>query len=151
MKLKRWPLIIASTLGVYAIALTTIAVFISSKNVDLIQDDYYVESLNFNERQAMKSAHKSLAEPASFTINRKDKTVDFSLPREFSSEGYVLNLRLIRPDNAELDFTISENKYLENNFSIPFNLFPKNGRWNVFFQYTSSAGKSYLLEDKLSL
>lgn len=115
-----------------------------SYSYDLVTEKYYQKELGFQDE--INAEKNALELKEKITVQRTEKGLKISFPREFSPEEIKGKVFLYRPSNKQLDFEIpisTSNTYL---------LVPEkrllDGRWNIkiAFKYKN---KAYLINKEI--
>lgn len=148
-KRSPWPTGIVITLLIFATFIVSIAVFLSNKNFDLVSNDYYSESINYNDIMDARKALTSLEEKPSVSINDGMAQVNLNFPSSYASKVGGLTLDFFKPDDANQDFTLPIKKLASNGFDLDYSTMHK-GIWNLSMRWEMD-GVLYLYEDELKL
>ena len=150
MKNKKslWPYGIILSLVLFAVFIVSVAVYISGKQVSLTHQDYYVESVEYDEIMAMKRAAQNLSEQPIIAYDSTLKMIEILFPS--NQKGNITGkIEFFKPDNSNLDFT--QKIDLTNRTKLVINTADmKTGIWQTKL-YWSVERIDYLLESTVQL
>lgn len=148
-KRSYWPLAIIITLSLFATFIITIAVFLSGKNFDLVTENYYEESLLYEDKIDMLSNTSKLDSLPELHYRLGGKSLLVSFPNNYA--GVI--------DSGAVIFYNSQNSGLDFEENLNLNEFGqqlfkeeqiKGNRWTVSLKW-SMKGMHYLWEKEIKL
>lgn len=140
----KWPLGIFIGYSIFVIGTVSFVVFTFTQSRDLVVDDYYAQTLVFDEHMERVNLAKNLEDGLSWEIS--DENLVFRFPEEHVNVGVSGNIHLYRPSNAKLDQNVSIAANEDGTQIIPINNLDK-GLWKVKVNWESDNLRFYKESD----
>ena len=119
---------------------------ISSKDQDLVVEDYYKAELHY--QQDIDAEENALALEKNVYVLNKNGSWNVILPTTFDLKEIKGSLKLYRPSNKVLDFSIPLDNLKSHEIIIP-NEKMIGGRWNIIVDWTYE-NKEYLFKKEIT-
>lgn len=119
---------------------------ISSKDQDLVVEDYYKAELHY--QQDIDAEENALALEENITVLNKNGSWKIMLPKVINLKELKGELHLYRPSNKALDFKIPLENLTSHEIAIPKEKMLA-GRWNIIVNWTYE-NKEYLYKKEIT-
>lgn len=140
-----WGFGIVVAAGLFVAFILNLVYKCSQQQVDLVTDKYYEKELRFQEQ--IDQERNALALMDKLTVVAEPGEVVISYPEDHRAAALSGEVRFLRPDNAQLDFSVPVNSGAVNEQRVPTSNL-KQGWWNVQVQW-NHAGKPYYRQEKV--
>ena len=114
----QWPVGIFIIYVLFVLSCLGALIYFSSQKVDLVTEDYYEESIRYENQIERIKRTKNLASAFIITNSRENDAIIVNYPIDFLNkemEGFIL---MYRPSDSSLDFTLPISVNEEGNQSI---------------------------------
>ena len=129
--------------------IVSIAVFLSGKNFDLVSEDYYMQSVNYDQVIDAKRAAAALEEKPEVMVDQKEKDLLISFPNSYANQLEKASIKFFKPDDASQDFEIALENLAGSHFKVSYKDL-KTGNWKVS-TYWKMNEKQYIVEQNVLL
>jgi len=123
-----WGVGIALTYILFVIVVIILVLFSSSKDVNLVTDDYYAKELIYQEQIEKIERTKNLDEQ--LLINISGDSINFHFPKIFNASEIKGNILFYRPSNRNMDTYYKIELNSDYIFSVNVKEF-LNGLWKI--------------------
>lgn len=144
-----WPWAIVITLVIFATFMVGVSVYISSDKFQLVSEDYYDETLKYEETIEQKKALEKLNAPPSVQYSFSDKVLSVSFPEEYRKDVKQSELKFYRPDDPAKDFSQTIDVDESGSFSLSTQEL-KFGNWKMTLKWKLGE-QSYFIEQDLRI
>jgi len=131
---------------VFVLISITMTVIFMTQDVNLVSDNYYEKSLNYQDEIDRQNRTKSLDEQVK--INFNGEVISISFPSVYSNKEISGEIFFYRPSNPKLDFVLPL-QVVEGVQIIPVERLEK-GFWRIKFNWTMN-GNSYYNERAITI
>jgi len=146
---KSWPIGIFGFYTIFVLAMLGFMIFSFSNTMDMVEENYYEKSLNFEAQIEGIRNTNSLAIKPEFRVNKSIGQVILTLPQEFENDKLIGSIKFFRPSDASLDTGLNLKVNSENMQVIPVSNL-QSGKWKVQLSW-KYFDKNYYLEEVLIL
>lgn len=144
-----WPWAIVVTLVIFATFMVAVSVYISSDKFQLVSEDYYEETLAYEETIASKKALEKLGVEPSVQYSMSSKVLSISFPEEYRNDVKESQLKFYRPDDPKKDFSQTVEMDESGSFSLSTQEL-KFGNWKMTLVWKLGE-QSYFIEQDLRI
>ncbi|MCF7797806.1 MAG: FixH family protein [Lentisphaeria bacterium] len=137
-----WPLSITVFLILFVLSLVGFLIFAGTHDVELVTDNYYEKTLQYQAQIDRINRTKALAEPVLLRYEAGEKVYRVTFPAEFKSGDIQGRLSFYRPNDAGADvsFPLQLNAVREQVFSTAA---LSSGLWRVKITWDSDGVEYY--------
>ncbi|MCB0737120.1 MAG: FixH family protein [Bacteroidetes bacterium] len=147
-KLHSWPLAIIITLLIFSGFIVTIAIYLSTREYHLVSDNYYENTLSYDEHLANKRAAEKLAEKPNVSFLSQERKMMIAFPT-YDEKVATGEVYFYRPNNSRLDFKVPLQLNAESKMLVASeNL--QSGWWTVKINWSMGHG-SYFTETEINI
>ena len=142
-----WKIVIVYV-GFVIMTLSMVFYFMGHK-VELVEDDYYKQEIEYQSRIDKINNANQLREPLVMDLQRNEGLLSFKFPKEQVTAGIEGNVVLYRPSNAQEDKELAISVDSEGGQQVSVAGMSK-GLWKIKISW-SAAGKEYYDEKTITL
>lgn len=149
IKKSKWGWGIAFLYGGFVVFILSFVIFSTSQDFMMVEDNYYLKSLAYQDRIDMMENTENLTNKPSVAINTNESLLTIQFPDSLAKNGIEGQVHFFRPSDSRVDqvveITLDENSAMV----LPTTRFIK-GLWVMKLSWESSQ-VSYYQEENLTI
>jgi hypothetical protein len=136
---KQWPAGIAIIYSSFVLVLVSFVIYSRYQQVDLVNDDYYDQEMNYQQQISRIGRTQSFSQPVNWILMNKKKSLMIQFSSDFDPTLLRGTILFFRPSDAKQDKLVVLNLSSDGNQLISTkNMTPGLWKLKIFWQINNS-------------